>query len=217
MTRDFQQCGILTSVDSDEPVQPPFQLRTLKWCSVSSQALIEYSIDQQRLWSDCAYAQAGLSLCWSHIPHCWKSHDAAHMCWLNDWYHSTDQRFTLHQKMKKKILLKCIEKYRVLRTYWTLLLHTVDLVFQCSYWRTGILKSLSMTVEWKCEGFVTVILIQNGMSKASLSAFEVSYACSPFRRLSSWKPVNRSRDNQWPISYIGHWNNVTKHSNKILI
>ena len=25
------------------------------------------------LWSDCAYTQAGLSLCWSHIPHCWSS------------------------------------------------------------------------------------------------------------------------------------------------
>ena len=24
---DFQQCGILTCVDSDEPVQPPFKLR----------------------------------------------------------------------------------------------------------------------------------------------------------------------------------------------
>ena len=32
----FQQCGILTSVDSDEPVQPPFKLRNSKWCSVSS-------------------------------------------------------------------------------------------------------------------------------------------------------------------------------------
>ena len=27
MTCDFQQCGILTSVDSGEPVQPPFKLR----------------------------------------------------------------------------------------------------------------------------------------------------------------------------------------------
>ena len=26
------------------------------------------------------YVQAGLSLCWSHIPHCWKSHVKAHMC-----------------------------------------------------------------------------------------------------------------------------------------
>ena len=33
---DFQQCGILTCVDSDEPVQPPFKLRNSKWCSVSS-------------------------------------------------------------------------------------------------------------------------------------------------------------------------------------
>ena len=38
----FQQCGILTSVDSDEPVQPPFKLRNFKWCSISSLTLIEY-------------------------------------------------------------------------------------------------------------------------------------------------------------------------------
>ena len=25
-------------------------------------------------------AQADLSLCWSHIPHCWKSHVVAHVC-----------------------------------------------------------------------------------------------------------------------------------------
>ena len=38
-TCDFQQCGILTSVDSDEPVQPPLKLRNSKWCSVSSLTL----------------------------------------------------------------------------------------------------------------------------------------------------------------------------------
>ena len=27
---DFQQCGILTSVDSDEPLQPSFKLRNYK-------------------------------------------------------------------------------------------------------------------------------------------------------------------------------------------
>ena len=43
--RDFQQCGILTSVDSDEPVQPPFKLKTSKWCSVRSLTVIEYSCD----------------------------------------------------------------------------------------------------------------------------------------------------------------------------
>ena len=69
-----QQCGIWTCVDSDKPLQPPFKLRNSKWCSVSSLLIIEYSSNKQRLWSDCAYAQADLRLCWLHIPHCWKSH-----------------------------------------------------------------------------------------------------------------------------------------------
>ena len=76
---DFQQCGILTSVDSDEPVQSPLKRRNSKWCSVSSLTVIEYSSDKQRLWPDCAYAQADPRLCWSHIPHCWKSHALAHL------------------------------------------------------------------------------------------------------------------------------------------
>ena len=79
MTCDFRQCGILTSVDSDEPVQPPFKLRNSKWCSISSLTVIDYSSEKQRFWSDCAYAEADLRLCWSHIPHCWKSHVAAYM------------------------------------------------------------------------------------------------------------------------------------------
>ena len=81
VTCDLQRCCILTSVDSDEPVQPPFKLRNSKLCSVSSFTVIEYSSDQQRRWSDCAYAQAGLSICWSHIhvPHCWKSYVMAQM------------------------------------------------------------------------------------------------------------------------------------------
>ena len=36
----------LTSVDSNEHVQPPFKLRTSKRCSVSSLTLIEYSSDE---------------------------------------------------------------------------------------------------------------------------------------------------------------------------
>ena len=66
VTCDFQQCGILTSVDSDEPVQPPFKLRNSKCCMVSSLTIIEYSSGTQRLLSDCTYAQADLRLCWSH-------------------------------------------------------------------------------------------------------------------------------------------------------
>ena len=59
-------------------MQPPFKLRNSKLCSVSSLTVIEYSRDKQRLLSACAYAQAGLSLCWSHIPYCWKSHVTDH-------------------------------------------------------------------------------------------------------------------------------------------
>ena len=46
---DVQQCGILTSVDSDEPVQPFYKLRDFKSCSVSSLTLIEYSSKKQML------------------------------------------------------------------------------------------------------------------------------------------------------------------------
>ena len=50
----IQQFDILTSVDSDEPLQPPFKLSNSKLCSVSSLTVIKYS---------SAYAQADLSLC----------------------------------------------------------------------------------------------------------------------------------------------------------
>ena len=49
VTCDFQQCGILTSVDSYETVQFPFKLRNSKCCSVSSLTVIDYSSDLQRL------------------------------------------------------------------------------------------------------------------------------------------------------------------------
>ena len=44
-TCDFQPYDILTSVDSDEIVQPPFKLRNSKWCSARSLIVIEYSSD----------------------------------------------------------------------------------------------------------------------------------------------------------------------------
>ena len=79
VTCDFQKCGILTRVDSEEPVQSPVQLRHSKCCSVSSWIIIKYSSEQQRLWSDCAYAQVDLRLWRLHKPHCRKSHATAHL------------------------------------------------------------------------------------------------------------------------------------------
>ena len=89
---DFQQFDILTSVDSEEPLQPPFKLRNSKWCSISSLTIIEYSSDLQRLWSVCAYAQADLRLCWSQLPHCWKFHALAQISFqLLAWYVHTEK------------------------------------------------------------------------------------------------------------------------------
>ena len=44
---DFQQCGVLKRVDSDEPVQPPLKLRNSKWCLASSLTVIEYLSDSK--------------------------------------------------------------------------------------------------------------------------------------------------------------------------
>ena len=41
MTSVFEQCGILTSVDSDEPVQPPFKHRNSEGSLISSLTVIE--------------------------------------------------------------------------------------------------------------------------------------------------------------------------------
>ena len=35
---------------------------------------MEYLSDYQGLWSEFAYAQSGLGLCFLNITHCWKSH-----------------------------------------------------------------------------------------------------------------------------------------------
>ena len=124
---DFQQFDILTSVDSDEPVQPPFKLRNSKWRSVSSFTIIEYSRDKQRLWSDCAYAQAGLRLCWSHISNCWKSHALAQMFYI--------KYLTMNRVQKNVIVwLRICTGYNLLaifqnkRTNHTITCHTITCI-----------------------------------------------------------------------------------------
>ena len=121
MTCDFQQCGILTSVDSVRPVQSPFGLRSSKWCSVRSLTVKEYLSDKQRLWSDCAYAQADLRLCWSHMPHCWKSHALTQMCiWpLSCW----------------TLLPQCVSNEPLRRWQkWTLIMSSALVVYSAHIW-----------------------------------------------------------------------------------
>ena len=82
MTCDFQQCGILTSVDSDEQVQPPFSLETqndVKSVLNTHRIFKRLAKALIRLRVYCAYAQADLRLCWLHIPYCWKSHARAQL------------------------------------------------------------------------------------------------------------------------------------------
>ena len=71
MTCDFQQCGILTSVDSDEPMQPIFSLETPN--NVQSVAKgVDKTARMRRLirgYAGCTY-----------VPHCWKSHVTAQLC-----------------------------------------------------------------------------------------------------------------------------------------
>ena len=55
MTCDFQQCGILTNVDSVEPEQPPFKLRNSKRCSVS--------LNTHRIFKRPAKALISLGVC----------------------------------------------------------------------------------------------------------------------------------------------------------
>ena len=60
-TCDFQQCGILTSLDLDRPVQPPFKLRNSKVWSVSSLTAVN------RIFTRFARALIRLRVCagWS--------------------------------------------------------------------------------------------------------------------------------------------------------
>ena len=109
-TCDFQQCGILISADSDQPVHPPFKLRNSKWCSGSRLTFKEYSSDWQRLWSDCAYVQADLRLCWRHIPHCWKSHVVAHIYGQKFYFIS---RFLLYLTKMKILNMVTIMQFRI--------------------------------------------------------------------------------------------------------
>ena len=60
----------VTSKDSDQPVQPPSMTRVFVYLPLNSLVAVEGQCDQRRLWSDCADAQADLSLRLSHQCYC---------------------------------------------------------------------------------------------------------------------------------------------------
>ena len=65
---------------TDQPGHPPNLIRDLAVCSMDSWGSNVSSCRQQRLWSDCAGAQADLSLRWAHRSFCWVCHEAANIC-----------------------------------------------------------------------------------------------------------------------------------------
>ena len=103
-------------------MRPPFRLRDSEWCLISSLRVKECSSDKQRLWPDCAYAQADLRLCWSLIPHCWKPHVAAHM-YIEYWLYSNpvlsgrSERKTNYLLMQAKSIAECFKPSAMLLTF----------------------------------------------------------------------------------------------------
>ena len=79
-------------------------------------------------------------------------------CWLNSCYHSTDKG--LHCTKLKKEILNCIEKYWVLRTYWTTLI--------CTGWFESSLGTHSRNYGFaRCTSFHEILCMY------------VSHACVP--------------------------------------
>ena len=77
-TCDFQQCGILTNVDSDEPLQPPLSLETSNY--VQSVAKHSYNIQVTSKGSDqTAHMRRLISAFTGHTYHI----AGTLMWWLN--------------------------------------------------------------------------------------------------------------------------------------
>ena len=146
VTCDFQQCGILTSVDSYEPVQPPFKLRNSKWCLVNSLTLIEYSMDWQSLGSDCVYAQAGLSLCLLHISHCWKSRVAAQMYKI----------WNLCNFAQDILCIFCDSNSKINTSRYHIYLMCSRPPEKSAYWKTNFLTSQPKHMLWVLKRTVSV-------------------------------------------------------------
>ena len=51
-----------------------------------------------------AYAQADLRLCWSHIPHCWKSHVTAQLLFLVSFLVSNWQSSSLRKRTHLEVI-----------------------------------------------------------------------------------------------------------------
>ena len=80
----------MTSKDSDEPIHPPSMARILIkifYPSLDSPEAVEGTCNQKRLWSDCTYVQADLSLRWLHKSNCRFCHALVQIKFERPFYH----------------------------------------------------------------------------------------------------------------------------------
>ena len=67
------------SEDSDQPGHTPSLTKVFAVRMKKAWVLCYPMSAERRLWSDCADAQADLSLRWTHRSFCWLCHEAAHI------------------------------------------------------------------------------------------------------------------------------------------
>ena len=156
VTCDFQQCGILTTVesDSDEPVQPPLRLRNSIWCSVSS-------LNSHRILKQLAKALIRLHIYtgWSEallVPHT----TLLELSCRSSYWESA----IIGQLMRyfKVILLRYIHIYQVELGAWILALAIIDVP---TLW---VLAAKAHWQDWVCTNSSGPLLVINGISTINL-------------------------------------------------
>ena len=68
--KTYNNKACVTSKSSDQPVHLLSLAKATVYPSLDGPVGVEGTCDQRRLWSDCADAQADLSLRWSHKCYC---------------------------------------------------------------------------------------------------------------------------------------------------
>ena len=97
----------VTSKDSDQPVHPPSIARVFIYPALSSSEAVEGTCNQRRLCSECADAQADLSLRWIDESYCRFCHALAHL-----------NIRTNRRSLKVSFVERRKINYRVYSKYW---------------------------------------------------------------------------------------------------
>ena len=114
----FYKTPCAPSEDSDQSVHQSSLIRDLAGHSPGSKCSKSSSGGQRILWSDCADAQADLSIHWSHIQACWKWRTQAKLLLQVNLFIPTDQHWqiplqTVSIQMRRLVTSRLIWIYTV--------------------------------------------------------------------------------------------------------